>query len=92
MATSIKRMLGTDGSTKYQTKIGTIASIVTLPVASIVTHKKVSPIKASIITAAATTAAAIVLDKTMDGYYTKTEYCLMFGMLTGMFAVTFKNL
>lgn len=92
MATSIKRMLGADGSAKYQAKIGTIASLVTLPVASIVTHKKLSPVKASIATAGATTLAAIVIDKTMDNYYTKTEYCLMFGMLTGVFATTFKNL
>lgn len=90
--TSIKRLLGADGSAKYQANIGTIASLVTLPVASLVTSKKVAPVKAALITATATTVAAVIVDKSKDSYYTKTEYAIMFGMLTGVFAGTFKNL
>lgn len=90
--TSIKRLLGADGSAKYQSKIGSIASLVTIPVAVMVTKHKVPPMVAGIITAAATTVAAIVIDKSADSYYTKTEYAIMFGTFSGIFAATFKSL
>ena len=90
--TSIKRLLGADGSAKYQATVGTLASLITLPVASLVTSKKIRPVKAALITATATTAAAIAIDKSRDSYYTRTEYVVMFGMLTATFVGTFKSL
>lgn len=90
--TSFKRILGLDGSAKYQANVGLIASLVTLPVASLVISKKVPPVKAALITAAATTAAAVIVDKSKDKYYTKTEYAIMFGTFTAVFTGTFATL
>lgn len=90
--TSIKRLLGADGSAPYQATVGTLASLITLPVAATVTAKKLPPVKAALITAATTTAAAIAIDKSRDSYYTRTEYVVMFGMLTATFVGTFKSL
>ena len=90
--TSFKRLLGADGSAKYQANVGLMVSLITLPVASLVTSKKIRPVKAALITAAATTAAAIIVDKSKDKYYTKTEYAIMFGTFTAVFTGTFATL